>query len=62
MKRQMLLAVLCIVLMCSCEARQTQQVKVKTGIEVLREQHFDCLQGKRVGLCTNPTGDRKSVV
>lgn len=56
MKRQMLLAVLCIVLMCSCEARQTQQVKVKTGIEVLREQHFDCLQGKRVGLCTNPTG------
>jgi uncharacterized protein YbbC (DUF1343 family) len=29
---------------------------VKTGIEVLRERHFDILQGKRVGLVTNPTG------
>ena len=33
-----------------------QDVKVKTGIEVLRERDFDVLQGKRVGLCTNPTG------
>lgn len=30
--------------------------KVKTGIEVLREHRFDLLRGKRVGLCTNPTG------
>ena len=30
--------------------------QVKTGIEVLRERNFDVLQGKRVGLCTNPTG------
>jgi uncharacterized protein YbbC (DUF1343 family) len=29
---------------------------VKTGIEVLRERRFDMLQGKRVGLITNPTG------
>jgi uncharacterized protein YbbC (DUF1343 family) len=29
---------------------------VKTGIEVLRERNFDILQGKRVGLVTNPTG------
>ena len=29
---------------------------VKTGIEVLRENNFDILQGKRVGLTTNPTG------
>ena len=29
---------------------------VKTGIEVLREQHFQILEGKRVGLTTNPTG------
>ncbi|MDO9613065.1 MAG: DUF1343 domain-containing protein, partial [Bacteroidota bacterium] len=30
--------------------------KVKTGIEVLRESNFKILQGKRVGLITNPTG------
>ncbi|HHU25117.1 MAG TPA: DUF1343 domain-containing protein [Bacteroidales bacterium] len=29
---------------------------VKTGIEVLRDRDFDVLQGKRVGLITNPTG------
>ncbi len=30
--------------------------KVKTGVEVLRESGFKILQGKRVGLITNPTG------
>ncbi len=30
--------------------------KVKTGIEVLRDNNFDILKGKRVGLVTNPTG------
>ncbi len=30
--------------------------QVKPGIEVLRERGFDILQGKRVGLVTNPTG------
>ncbi len=36
------------------------KAKVKTGIEVLREQNFNILKGKRVGLVTNPTGvDRK---
>ncbi len=29
---------------------------VKTGIEVLKDQHFRPLKGKRVGLITNPTG------
>ena len=29
---------------------------VKTGIEVLREDGFKVLKGKRVGLTTNPTG------
>jgi uncharacterized protein YbbC (DUF1343 family) len=33
-----------------------QTPRVETGIEVLREQKFDILQGKRVGLITNPTG------
>lgn len=30
--------------------------KVKTGIEVLKSQNFKFLEGKRVGLITNPTG------
>ncbi|MGW8314323.1 MAG: exo-beta-N-acetylmuramidase NamZ family protein [Bacteroidales bacterium] len=36
----------------------TQQVdgQLKLGIEVLEENGFDLLQGKRVGLVTNPTG------
>jgi uncharacterized protein YbbC (DUF1343 family) len=32
------------------------QPRVKPGIDVLRDRHFDILQGKRVGLVTNPTG------
>ena len=27
-----------------------------TGVEVLRQEGFECLKGKRVGLVTNPTG------
>ena len=38
-----------------CTTLYAQPV-VKTGIEVLRERGFDILQGKRVGLVTNPTG------
>ncbi len=34
----------------------TASPRVKTGIEVLAEQHFAPLKGKRVGLITNPTG------
>ncbi len=33
-----------------------QNIKIKTGIEVLKETGFKVLQGKRVGLITNPTG------
>jgi len=29
---------------------------VRTGIEVLRDNGFECLKGKRVGLLTNPSG------
>ncbi|MFN3695729.1 MAG: exo-beta-N-acetylmuramidase NamZ domain-containing protein, partial [Ignavibacterium sp.] len=32
------------------------KARVKTGIEVLRENNFDILKGKKVGLVTNPTG------
>lgn len=42
----------------SCEtSKQTEiKTKVKTGIEVLRENNYNILEGKRVGLITNPTG------
>ncbi|MEN9919856.1 MAG: hypothetical protein RL662_2292 [Bacteroidota bacterium] len=34
----------------------SQKITIKTGIEVLKEENFKVLQGKRVGLITNPTG------
>ncbi|MDP4184255.1 MAG: DUF1343 domain-containing protein [Bacteroidota bacterium] len=34
---------------------------VKTGIEVLRENNFNILKGKRVGLITNPTGIDRNI-
>lgn len=42
-----------------------QKIKIKTGIEILKEQNFKVLEGKRVGLITNPTGvdnDMKSTI
>jgi len=33
-----------------------QKIKIKTGVEMLKEQNFKILEGKRVGLITNPTG------
>ncbi|NDW10365.1 exo-beta-N-acetylmuramidase NamZ domain-containing protein [Dysgonomonas sp. 520] len=33
-----------------------QKITIKTGIEVLKDQNFKILEGKRVGLITNPTG------
>ncbi len=45
-----------IILNLFCLTLCAQKVKVKTGLEVLKEQHFHCLEGKRVGLITNPTG------
>ena len=39
-----------------CNNNQQVTTKVKTGIEVLRDRNFDILEGKRVGLVTNPTG------
>lgn len=43
----------------------SQKIKIKTGIEMLKEQNFKVLEGKRVGLITNPTGvdnDMKSTI
>ena len=35
---------------------QDEQQRVKLGIEVFLDKHLDLVQGKRVGLVTNPTG------
>lgn len=43
----------------------SQKIRIKTGIEVLKEQNFKILEGKRIGLITNPTGvdnNMKSVI
>lgn len=38
-----------------------QQILVKPGIDVLRENGFEVLKGKKVGLITNPTGVDKNL-
>lgn len=43
-------------LFCLFTCGQLLAKPVKTGIEILKEQKFKCLEGKRVGLITNPTG------
>jgi len=52
MKTKIVILTLFLILILNAFASQ----KVKTGIEVLRESNFKILQGKRVGLITNPTG------
>lgn len=57
MKKLMLLAF--ILTACTGMKEQevnAQKIKIKTGIEVLKSQNFKVLEGKRVGLITNPTG------
>ena len=44
-----------ILLVLACTSLQAQ-IRIMTGIEVLKAQNFKCLEGKRVGLITNPTG------
>lgn len=45
-----------LLLSLSLTALIAQKITIKTGIEVLKEQNFKVLAGKRVGLITNPTG------
>ncbi len=46
---------------CKREVTQKNITPVKTGIEVLKQQNFEILKGKRVGLITNPTGVDKNL-
>ena len=48
--------IISIILTCFTFLLFAQEIKVKTGIEVLAEQHYSILKGKKVGLVTNPTG------
>ncbi len=47
---------LVLVVLVSIQASAAKKITIKTGIEVLKEQNFKILEGKRVGLITNPTG------
>lgn len=61
--RHILAALACVVAMTSCCSNHEQgEVVVKPGIEVLRDRGFDILQGKRVGLVTNPSGVDRNLV
>lgn len=55
--------ILLIILLVSCAiGASAEKIKIKTGIEVLKEQKFKILEGKRVGLITNPTGVDNSLI
>ena len=46
----------CLLCLLLGSVMQAQKIRIQTGIEVLKAQNFRCLEGKRVGLITNPTG------
>lgn len=53
MRKVIMTCLLCLLL---GSVMQAQKIRIQTGIEVLKAQNFRCLEGKRVGLITNPTG------
>lgn len=55
MKRQFIKRI-CFVFLVFSFPLSKVDAQVKTGIDVLAEQGFEILKGKRVGLVTNPTG------
>jgi uncharacterized protein YbbC (DUF1343 family) len=60
--RRRVLAVLACLLLAPAAFAARPPVVVKTGLEVLRDMNFEPLQGKRVGLVTNPTGVDRNLV
>lgn len=51
-----------ILISCLCLFSLVYAQKVKTGIEMLKATNFKVLEGKRVGLVTNPTGVDNNLV
>ncbi len=66
MKRVKFLAIIAVSLLaiaCNCKQEVESKVyPVKTGLEVLMANNFKQLEGKRVGLVTNPTGVDRNLV
>lgn len=56
MKRTAILILLCVAMTSVSSYTYAQKIKIKTGIEVLKQTNFKAIEGKRVGLITNPTG------
>lgn len=54
MKKNTILLLFCVAMMTT--SAYAQKIKIKTGIEVLKQTKFKAIEGKRVGLITNPTG------
>ena len=52
----------CLFMLCLPFQSWARNKQVMTGIDVLEQQAFKCLQGKRVGLITNPTGVNRHLV
>jgi uncharacterized protein YbbC (DUF1343 family) len=50
------LLMFCVLLLSALPVFPQNSPVVKTGIDVLVENHFNILKGKRIGLITNPTG------
>jgi len=51
-----------MLLLAGCSPKQSEITEVKLGNEVLAEQGFQALAGKRVGLITNPSGVNRDLV
>ena len=63
MKNNRLQVIFCYLFMlCLSFQSWARNKQVMTGIDVLEQQAFKCLQGKRVGLITNPTGVNRHLV
>jgi uncharacterized protein YbbC (DUF1343 family) len=55
-KNKFILSLVCSIYFFSSNSIFPQYQKVKLGIDVLKDSNFKILDGKRVGLITNPTG------
>ena len=56
MNKMKTILLMLLITLASISFNYSQIPKVKTGIEVLKDNNFNILSGKRVGLITNPTG------